>query len=82
LCFFAAVLWPSLIDYLWALRGDRHQCVHDKWTGTIALDIRSGRPEPDQRDMDDGALEGLLAYDPGATRGAEIPILTPEQMPP
>ena len=38
--FYWALVFPALIDYFWALAGPRHQCLHDKWSGTIALDIR------------------------------------------
>jgi uncharacterized RDD family membrane protein YckC len=27
-----------LIDYLWPLRNSRHQCLHDKWARTVALE--------------------------------------------
>jgi uncharacterized RDD family membrane protein YckC len=46
LFFFWALFAPALIDYLWALGGPHHQCLHDKWSGTIAIDIRNGPPQP------------------------------------
>jgi uncharacterized RDD family membrane protein YckC len=27
-----------LFDYLWPLRDRRHQCLHDKWARTVALE--------------------------------------------
>jgi hypothetical protein len=43
--FYWALFAPALIDYLWALGGPRHQCLHDKWSGTIAVDVRNGPPQ-------------------------------------
>jgi uncharacterized RDD family membrane protein YckC len=57
LTFLCALLIPALIDYLWALSGPRHQCLHDKWSRTIALDTRNGPPEPSSSTASAGALE-------------------------
>lgn len=46
LFFFWALFAPALIDYLWALGGPLHQCLHDKWSGTLAVDVRNSLPEP------------------------------------
>jgi uncharacterized RDD family membrane protein YckC len=55
--FMVALFFPALIDYLWALGGPKHQCLHDKWSGTIALDVRSGPPQPSLPPASAGALE-------------------------
>lgn len=55
--FFLCALLCSLIDYLWALGSRRHQCLHDKWSGTIALDVRNGPPRPASAPARTEALE-------------------------
>jgi uncharacterized RDD family membrane protein YckC len=56
--FFWPFFVPAVIDYLWALRAPRHQCLHDKWSGTIAVDVRKG---PVQRPVPTGDAAALEA---------------------
>jgi uncharacterized RDD family membrane protein YckC len=62
LFFFWALFAPALIDYLWALGGPHHQCLHDKWSGTIAIDVRHGPPQRSvPADGDDASTAALEA---------------------
>jgi uncharacterized RDD family membrane protein YckC len=52
-CWLLFVAW--ILDYLWPLGDQRHQCLHDKFARTVAVDVRDTRHECGVDDGDGSA---------------------------